>query len=153
MMKNIINKLIESNLTIALAESMTGGYVSSKLTAIPNSSKAFKGAIIAYSEDIKTNLLKVSKEDIEKHSTVSAEILNQMNDGLKNIIDADIYLSITGNAGPGYEKNSNGLKCYILIEYNNQKHYEIIKFTSVNRLKNIKSATNKVKEVLSIILL
>lgn len=151
-MRSIVNKLIERNITLTLAESMTGGFISSEITKIPNASKIFKGSIIAYSKELKIRLLNVEESTIDKYSTVSIEVLNEMTEGLKKLIKADLYISITGNAGPSYEQGSNELKCYILIEYNEEKHYEIVKFERNNRIKNIKRVGEVLVNTLNVII-
>lgn len=151
-MRDVLNKLIKRNITITLAESMTGGFISSEITKIPNASKVFKGSVVTYSKELKMSLLNVREATINKYSTVSIEVLNEMVEGLKKLIQADLYIAITGNAGPSYEVGSNELKCYVLIEFNDQKHYELIKFDRKNRVKNIKKTaliiTNRLNEII-----
>lgn len=147
-MKKIVNKLIKENLNIVVAESMTGGYLSSLITLVPGASKVFKGGIVVYSSELKAKVLKVNPATITKYSSVSIEVLNEMNEGLKALVNANIYVSITGNAGPTFEKDTNELKCYILIEFNNEKRYELIRFSHNNRKHNIKVAINKIKAIL-----
>lgn len=140
-MKTLISELINKNLKIAITESMTGGFLSSLLTKEAGASKVFVGSLIAYSEIVKNNILNIDQAIIDQYSTVSIEVVTKMIEGLKKLFEADIYIAITGNAGPTYEKNSDELKCYILIEYNGMKHYEVIKFDSKKRFKNIKKAS------------
>jgi len=146
-MKNIFNILKDKNLTISFAESMTGGYLSSKLTKINGASKVFKGSIIAYSNEIKIKLLNVSKDTIEKHSVVSSQVANEMAYGLKDVIDSDIYVAITGNAGPTLEANTNKLICYITVLYKEEviNHIEI--FNTNKRFSNIKRVEKVVKNI------
>lgn len=107
--------------TLAIAESCTGGLVSHLITNVPGSSSYFKGGIIAYSNDIKVNLLSVSEKTIERAGAVSKEVAEEMAIGVKNVIKADLGLSITGIAGPsgGTEKKPVGL-VYIGLSRNTE---------------------------------
>lgn len=89
-----------NNLTLAIAESCTGGLASHLITNIPGSSSYFKGGIIAYSNDVKVNMLGVSERTLERFGAVSKKAAEEMAIGVKKAIKADIGLSITGIAGP-----------------------------------------------------
>lgn len=148
MMKKTMNDLVDKRIKIAIAESMTGGYVSSLITRQAGASSVFMGAIIAYTKAVKVNILKVDESLIDKYSSVSLEVVTAMNEGLKRIIDAELYISVTGNAGPTYEENTNELKCYILIEYDGKKHFNALKFESKNRFKNIKRTALEIASII-----
>lgn len=93
-----------NNLTLAIAESCTGGLVSHLITNIPGSSSYFKGGIIGYSNDVKVNMLGVRDMTIERFGAVSKKAAEEMAIGVKKAIKADIGLSITGIAGPTTDK-------------------------------------------------
>jgi PncC family amidohydrolase len=93
-------------LTIATAESATGGNIAAKLTNVPGSSAYFKGSIVAYSNEIKINVLGVKKETIEIYGAVSKETAKEMAQGARKILNVDIGISDTGIAGPMCD-NSN----------------------------------------------
>jgi len=105
--KVVVDMLVKRGLTISCAESCTGGMVASKLVNIPNVSKVFKEAIVAYSYDAKIERLGVSKEDLRNLGAVSEKIAEQMAIGAAQRGGADIGISTTGIAGPG---NGNGAK-------------------------------------------
>ncbi len=92
--------LFERDLTLAVAESCTGGLLGAKLTTVPGSSRYFKGGIIAYSNEIKMERLGVSREILETHGAVSAETAKAMATGIVKAFDVDLGVSITGIAGP-----------------------------------------------------
>ena len=71
---SLIKKLQEKNLTIAVAESLTGGLVAASLTEIPGASKVFKGSITAYADEIKQDVLNVKAESISKFSSISEQV-------------------------------------------------------------------------------
>ena len=88
------------NFTISLAESCTGGMISSKLTSIPGSSDFFQGSLVTYSNILKRDLLNVPKSLINKYGAVSHQTALSMVKGLSKISKSDILISITGVAGP-----------------------------------------------------
>ncbi len=92
--------LKERHLTLAAAESCTGGLVSKMITDIPGSSSYFLGGVIAYSNDLKMNLLSVPQIILEKYGAVSAECVSYMAEGAAQKLGANIGLAITGIAGP-----------------------------------------------------
>lgn len=97
----MVGKLLtETDKTIALAESCTGGKLAQMLTAIPGSSKYFKGGVVTYATESKTAILGISKEIIDKNSVVSAQVAEAMAAAAKTIFGTDYAISTTGNAGP-----------------------------------------------------
>lgn len=99
-MENLIKLLKEKHLTIGSVESMTGGLFASFLTSISGASSVFKGSLITYSAEEKIRLAKVKKETIDKYSVVSEEVAKEMAIGGKEILNVDLCISVTGNAGP-----------------------------------------------------
>lgn len=91
----------ERGLTIAAAESCTGGLVAARLTSVPGSSAVFVGGVVAYDNRVKTALLGVSPELLERHGAVSAEAAAAMTDGARKALGAAAAVSVTGVAGPG----------------------------------------------------
>jgi PncC family amidohydrolase len=87
--------------TIAAAESLTGGNVSARITAISGSSAYFLGGIVAYSNAAKTSLLGVSEETLATRGAVSAECAREMAEGARRAFGADVAVATTGIAGPG----------------------------------------------------
>ncbi len=97
----VVALLKEKKLTIATAESCTGGYISKRLTDIPGASEVFLGGLVTYSNESKINLLGVNAETIEKHGAVSRETACEMASKVAEKMGADIGVGITGIAGPG----------------------------------------------------
>ena len=97
----VVSLLKEKKLTIATAESCTGGYISKRLTDIPGVSEVFLGGLVTYSNESKINLLGVNAETIEKHGAVSRETAYEMASKVAEKMGADIGVGITGIAGPG----------------------------------------------------
>jgi nicotinamide-nucleotide amidase len=92
--------LIEKNLTLATAESCTGGMLGGRLTSVSGSSQYYLGGIVAYSNEVKINRLGVSAEIIDRFGAVSAETARAMATGVIKAVGANIGISITGIAGP-----------------------------------------------------
>src|SRR5215210_4666941 len=91
----------QSPFTVAAAESLTGGNVSARITAIAGSSGYFLGGIVAYSNAAKASLLGVSEETLATRGAVSAECAREMAEGARRAFGADLAVATTGIAGPG----------------------------------------------------
>jgi PncC family amidohydrolase len=87
-------------LTLATAESCTGGLISDRITNISGSSEYFPGGVVAYSYEAKASLLSVSWETLNKHGAVSEETVLEMAQGTRKLFNADIGISVSGIAGP-----------------------------------------------------
>lgn len=99
--KKIIDLLKRKNLNLAIAESCTGGMLSSAITSVSGSSKVFLVGFVTYSNQAKINLLKIPKKIIKKNGAVSFHCCLAMVNNLSKISKAKICISITGIAGPG----------------------------------------------------
>jgi len=99
--KVIGNLLKENNLTIAFAESCTGGYLSSLITSVPGSSAYFAGSVVAYQNEIKEKLLGVKPETLKEFGAVSEQTVKEMAEGVRLNLNAAIGVSTSGIAGPG----------------------------------------------------
>jgi len=97
----VLNECDARGLTIAVAESCTGGLLGARLTAISGSSSVVIGGVIAYSNGVKKGLLGVTTEALERHGAVSEEVASEMATGVRRRLGVDIGVSITGVAGPG----------------------------------------------------
>jgi PncC family amidohydrolase len=88
-------------LTVATAESCTGGLVASAITDVSGSSGYFRGGVVVYSNDAKIGLLGVPVELLEAHGAVSAQVARAMALGARERLSADLAVAVTGVAGPG----------------------------------------------------
>jgi len=109
--QKIVKLLRKKRLKISFAESCSGGLLSSAITSISGSSKVFTIGLVTYSNQSKINTLKVSKNIMRKHGAVSYEACLAMVKNLSKISKTNIYVSITGIAGPkgGTKKKPVGL--------------------------------------------
>ncbi len=87
-------------LTLATAESCTGGNIAHQITSIAGSSAIFKGSVVAYANEIKMNILGVSSDVLESHGAVSQEVVEQMAEGAKKALNVDYAVATSGIAGP-----------------------------------------------------
>ena len=95
------NTLREKKLTLSIAESCTGGYVSHLITSVPGSSEYFQGSMIPYSYEIKMQHLGVKSETLEKYGAVSEETIKEMAELVRKKFGTDIGVATSGVAGPG----------------------------------------------------
>jgi nicotinamide-nucleotide amidase len=86
--------------SVATAESLTGGQLGSTITAIPGASKIYRGGVIAYASDLKTDLLGVSQSLLAEGGAVQAQVALEMATGVAQRLDAEFGLAVTGVAGP-----------------------------------------------------
>lgn len=94
-------KIKELGLTVAVAESVTGGLIGSRLTDVPGSSEYFMGGVVAYSNNSKIKLLNVKRETLAQFGAVSERTAREMAEGVRRVFGTDIGLAISGIAGPG----------------------------------------------------
>lgn len=104
-MKSMLEEILreymhERGLTLATAESCTGGLVSDRITNVSGSSEYFPGGVVAYSYEAKANLLGVSWDTLNTHGAVSAETVLEMARGVRKLFNVDIGISVSGIAGP-----------------------------------------------------
>lgn len=119
--KELFNLLKKDHLTLGAVESMTGGLFSKTITDINGSSKVFKGSIIAYSLEAKTNILKINQEFLQKYGVVSREVAIRLAKQGQKILGVDLCISVTGNAGPTVESDQKEVgEVYYAIYYLNQ---------------------------------
>jgi nicotinamide-nucleotide amidase len=99
--KEIHNLFLEKKYLLTFAESCSGGSLSSKITALPGSSKYFLGSFITYSNELKKSVLKVSEKTLKDHGAVSIQAVKEMFKGSLNAAKANFSIAISGIAGPG----------------------------------------------------
>jgi nicotinamide-nucleotide amidase len=92
--------LIDRNETVAAAESCTGGYIAHNITSVPGSSAWFKGSVVAYSNELKVNLLGVNPVSIDSFGAVSEQVVCQMAEGARTEMNSDYAIATSGIAGP-----------------------------------------------------
>ena len=119
--KIIIKKLLKRNISISIAESCTGGLLSSKFTSVAGISKIFNMGLITYSNKSKSSLLKISQNDLKKYGSISHQTAALMVKNLQQLTKSKLCISTTGIAGPsgGTKVKPVGL-IYFGIKYKNK---------------------------------
>jgi len=97
---SIAKLLTSKKMSLAVAESFTGGRIAEKITAMSGASAYFKGSVVSYATQTKIEVLKVSKTTIEAHSVVSEQVAMEMAANVKTLLKSDFAIATTGNAGP-----------------------------------------------------
>lgn len=96
----LVKELNESGKAVATAESCTGGWVAKAITDIPGSSAVFGYGIVSYANGAKESIIGVQNQTLEKHGSVSAEVVEEMAQGTLHLSGADIAVAVSGVAGP-----------------------------------------------------
>jgi len=117
--------LREQKLTIALAESCTGGLIAHRLTNVPGSSAYLVGGVVSYANEAKERMLGVSHQTLQEHGAVSEETAREMARGVRRLLQTDVALAVTGIAGPsgGTPEKPVGLT-YIALAAEGFEHCE-----------------------------
>ena len=102
---DVLNRL--QGKTLVTAESLTGGGIGAALTAVSGSSSVYKGGIISYTNEVKHHILGVKTETLDQFGAVSAQTAAEMAAGVRQRLDADVAVSVTGLAGPGGDDYGN----------------------------------------------
>jgi nicotinamide-nucleotide amidase len=123
----LVMALKEKGLSVATAESCTGGLVSARITEIPGSSDVFHCGVCAYANEVKQSVLGVNGETLKEYGAVSAQTAAEMAKGVRKLAGADIGISTTGIAGPdgGTEEKPVGT-VYIGIDSDKMTHTELL---------------------------
>lgn len=146
--ESVASLLINQGNSLSVAESCTGGYLSSMITEKAGASQFFIGGLVAYTEELKVQELKVSKSTIEKYSVISIQVAEEMAIGMQKKSGSDYAIATTGNAGPTKDKTdkSVGVVC-IAIATPSGVYSEEFNFGKP-REKVIHRSSNKALELL-----
>jgi len=141
-LENIVGRMLaERKLTLATAESCTGGLLGHRITDVPGSSDYYQGGIIAYSYDAKERLLSVHHDTLYEHGAVSAETALEMARGARKALGTDVGVSVTGIAGPGGGMPGKPVGLvYIALSSRDREHVEHFVWDSDREGNKIRSA-------------
>jgi PncC family amidohydrolase len=135
--------------TLAIAESCTGGLISSLITSKPGASDYFSLGVVTYSNDAKTNVLRIDKAIIEKHGAVSEEVAKLMAENVCKVGKTDIGLAVTGIAGPtGGTKEKPVGTVFVSLHKNNKTICKRFQFTG-NRVEIQKKTAEQAINILA----
>ena len=148
----IASLLVQKKMTLAVAESCTGGLLSHRLTNIPGSSKYYECGIVSYSNRAKVEVLGISGAIIEEKGAVSEEVAREMALRIRELIETDLGISITGIAGPqgGSLKKPVGL-VYVALSSSKSIQCRRFVFSGERKLikwKSAQAALNMLREYL-----
>ncbi len=119
----LVKLLTEKNATLGTAESCTGGLIGARITSVSGASAVYKFGAITYSNEAKHCILGVSTEILNEHGAVSAECAKAMAEGIRRVLNADIGVSVTGNAGPTASEGKEVGLVYIGVS---SKNYSVV---------------------------
>jgi nicotinamide-nucleotide amidase len=141
--ESVLGELLKQKLlTLGVAESCTGGNIAHTLTSVPGSSQYFTGAIVAYSNEVKTGLLKVKPSDLDKEGAVSETVVTQMARGVQTELSTDCAIATSGIAGPdGGTAEKPAGTVYIAVAYKDKVVSQNFLF-GFNREQIIQRATS-----------
>lgn len=144
----VLDVLKKHQLSLSLAESCTGGYLSHLFTQISGSSAVYKGGVVCYSNEAKINLLGVHVDTIAQHGAVSEPTVKEMAEGARANFNADVAVGITGIAGPlgGTEDKPVGTVWIAIATKNRTITYKMT--GNHKRIQNIEKATTKALKML-----
>jgi nicotinamide-nucleotide amidase len=145
--------LVENGMVLALAESCTGGLISHRITRVAGSSEYFLGGVVAYSNELKQQLLDVDESVLIEYGAVSAETAREMAVGVRHGTGADIALSVTGIAGPagGTAEKPVGTVCFGLATSSGTEDFKFC--FNGERWQIQEAACNKALDILRLTLI
>lgn len=150
--ERILRRACEADLSLAAAESCTGGLLASLLTDVQGCSKAFERGFVVYTEHAKTQMLGVPPTLMEEHSAVSEPVARAMAEGALERSEADIALSITGYAGPGGENEEEGLVHLACARHDRPTIHREAHFGAVGRgkvrIEALRTAAEMIEEMM-----
>lgn len=143
--KRLLKICEEKGLTLATAESCTGGNIAHQLTLIPGSSAVFMGGVVSYSNEVKMNLLRVKEATLTAYGAVSIPVVKEMAQGALKATGASVAMATSGIAGPGggSEEKPVGTVCMAVATADGQCRATVAQFTG-SRSAVIEAATTRV---------
>lgn len=148
-LEEVVAKLLTVHkMTLATAESCTGGSIAQQLTALPGASAYFRGSVVSYATETKVEVLHVPQEIINEYSVVSAEVAKAMAENVRQLLKSDFAIATTGNAGPT-KGDSDADIGTVYIAIASPKGVVAEKFSMGNhRVRIIQKTVNKALELL-----
>ncbi|WP_163850345.1 CinA family protein [Pseudooceanicola aestuarii] len=132
--ERLLDLCTASGLTIATAESCTGGLIAAALTAVPGSSAVVLGGIVSYANSAKRDLLAVPAADIDRHGAVSEPVVRAMARGAQAALGADLAVAVSGVAGPGGTATKpEGRVCFAVVRGADHLRVETVDFGPLGR--------------------
>lgn len=149
---NVLTQCLDKGLTIAFAESMTGGGACYEMIKHAGASRVVLGGIIAYQEELKANLLDIDFDTIRRNGVVSLEVARLMAKNISKKTNASIGVGVTGNAGPTLQEGVSGLVCFVSIYMSDSYHDLELVFEDLTREEAIQLTIDAIYQKLDEIL-
>lgn len=150
--EKVVKRFKNENLTLSVAESCTGGWLSKIITEISGASEIFTGGVCSYSNEVKKNVLGVNEETLKNFGAVSQETAMQMSEGVKKLMATNVGVGITGIAGPNSDDTNKKVGLVFVSVTHNDKT-DVIKlqndFSGDVRFKNRFTAVKTALEFLA----
>lgn len=125
--RRLVAALKARGLTLAAAESCTGGLAAKRLTDVPGASAVFPGGVVSYTNGVKERVLHVPHETLETYSAVSEQTARAMAEGVRALTGADFGLSVTGVAGPDRDDRGHEVgTVYIALSAENETNVQLL---------------------------
>ncbi|MBR6103682.1 MAG: CinA family protein [Paludibacteraceae bacterium] len=140
--KAVFDMMLERHLSMATAESCTGGNIAHNITLLPGSSDFFLGGVVSYANSVKINILGVDAEAIEKYGAVSQPVVEQMAEGVLRLTHADVTVATSGVAGPGGGTPDKPVGTVWMAASNGEKTISHCFHFGTDRVENIEKATS-----------
>ena len=138
----LVSALAGRSLTIATAESCTGGAVSQAITSVAGSSAVMRGAVVAYHNDVKSGVLGVSVDTLAAVGAVSEEVVRQMVSGVARLMAADCAIATSGIAGPGGGTPEKPVgTVWVAVQAGDVVKAKKLQLCDAGRLQNVGNAT------------
>ena len=109
----VLDELAERGLTLAVAESVTGGRLAASFTSVPGASRVFVGGVVSYATAVKVSVLGVEQALVDTEGVISAACAEAMAAGVRRVLDADVSLATTGVAGPDEQEGHPAGTAYV----------------------------------------
>ena len=136
-MEELIALLKQKGYTIGSCESFTAGLFCASLASVSGASAVLKGGVVTYATEVKINVVHVDRNIVDQYGVISSECAKEMAVKTKQLLDVDVCVSFTGNAGPQVMENKQGGLVYCAVAISDEVHvYEF----------NIQKSRNEVRE-------
>ena len=128
--RQVVAALKERGMTLALAESCTGGLAAKRLTDVPGASAVFLGGVVSYTNGVKERVLGVPHETLAEHSAVSGPTARAMAEGVRRLTGAECGVSVTGVAGPDKDDRGHDVgTVYIALSAKNETTVQLLRLS------------------------
>lgn len=145
----VVALLQQRGLTLAVAESCTGGSIAAAVTSVPGCSSVMLGGVVAYNNRVKADVLGVSNEDLITYGAVSEPVVRQMVIGVSALLGADCAIATSGIAGPGGGSTDKPVgTVWVALKMNDCVETRLLRLADKGREENVANCVHEVLELL-----